>query len=288
MVGEAFCRFMEGSLGRNTAWREGKLISRWEWSDVTTLPPESWLITCRKGAVSASASAAAKLGIQGCHSMSVLGNGSPCCWARENLHPCHRGHRVHQHIERWQRLLRREAADIHRMGRPVLLVIIIFLCRGHSLVRIHVQHKFLHIFCPFREVCTVLSCSVVSDSCDPMDCSWPSSSVHGDSPGENTGVGYIPPGGLSDLGIKPRSPPFQADSLPSEPSGKPKNTGVGSLSLLQQIFLTQESNQGLLHCRRILYHLSSLESPYGEKTYRDNTNKKKAGVAMLISEESSE
>ena len=150
------------------------------------------------------------------------------------------------------------------------------------------QHKFLHIFCPLREVCTVLSCSVVSDSCDPMDCSRPGSSVHGDSPGKNTGVGYIPPGDLSDLGIKPRSPPFQADSLPSEPSGKPKNTGVGSVSLLQQIFLTQESNQGLLHCRRILYHLSSLESPYGEKTYCDNTNKKKAGVAILISEESSE
>ena len=32
-----------------------------------------------------------------------------------------------------------------------------------------------------------------------------------------------------------------------------KNTGVGSLSLLQQIFPTQELNQGLLHCRRILY-----------------------------------
>ena len=38
--------------------------------------------------------------------------------------------------------------------------------------------------------------------------------------------------------------------------GKPKNTGVGSLSLLQQIFPTQESNQDLLHCRRILYQLS--------------------------------
>ena len=33
---------------------------------------------------------------------------------------------------------------------------------------------------------------------------------------------------------------------------KPKNTGVGSLSLLQRIFPTQESNWGLLHCRRIL------------------------------------
>ena len=37
---------------------------------------------------------------------------------------------------------------------------------------------------------------------------------------------------------------------------KPKNTGEGNLSLLQQIFPTQESNQGLLHCRQILYQLS--------------------------------
>ena len=39
-------------------------------------------------------------------------------------------------------------------------------------------------------------------------------------------------------------------------TGKPKNTGVSSLSLLQRIFLSQESNQGLLHCRQILYQLS--------------------------------
>ena len=61
--------------------------------------------------------------------------------------------------------------------------------------------------------------------------------------------------------IKSRSPALQADSLLSEPPGKPKNTGVGSLSLLQGI-LTQESNQGLMHCRRILYQLSYRRSPY--------------------------
>ena len=44
--------------------------------------------------------------------------------------------------------------------------------------------------------------------------------------------------------------------LPSKPQGKPKNAGVGSLSLLQQIFLTQGSNHGLLICRWILYQLS--------------------------------
>ena len=37
---------------------------------------------------------------------------------------------------------------------------------------------------------------------------------------------------------------------------KPMNTGVGSLSLLQGIFPTQESNQGFLHWRQILYQLS--------------------------------
>jgi len=36
------------------------------------------------------------------------------------------------------------------------------------------------------------------------------------------------------------SPALQVNSLPAEPQGKPKNTGVGSLSLLQRIFLTQK------------------------------------------------
>ena len=62
--------------------------------------------------------------------------------------------------------------------------------------------------------------------------------------------------GSPNQGIEPRSPPLQMDSLPAKTQGKPKNTGVGSLSLLQQIFPTQESNQGLLHCRQTLYKLS--------------------------------
>ena len=67
-----------------------------------------------------------------------------------------------------------------------------------------------------------------------------------------------PPG--EGNGIEPRSPALQADSLPAEPQGKPKNTGVGSLSF-QWIFPSQESNQGFLHCRRILYQLSYQGSP---------------------------
>ena len=62
--------------------------------------------------------------------------------------------------------------------------------------------------------------------------------------------------GSSLPGIELGSPALQVDSLPAEPQGKPKNTGVGSLSLLQGIFLTQESSWDLLHCRRILYQLS--------------------------------
>ena len=50
---------------------------------------------------------------------------------------------------------------------------------------------------------------------------------------------------------------IRADSLPAEPQGKPKNTGVGSLSFLQWIFPTQEPNRGLPHCRQILYQLSN-------------------------------
>ena len=59
--------------------------------------------------------------------------------------------------------------------------------------------------------------------CDPIDCTQPGSSVHGDSPGQNT--------------------------------------AVGSLSLLQGIFPTQGLNPGLPHCGQILYSLSHQGSP---------------------------
>ena len=58
--------------------------------------------------------------------------------------------------------------------------------------------------------------------CFPVDCSPPGSSVHGDSPG--------------------------------------KNTGVGCHALLQGIFPTQGSTPGLPHGRRILYRLSHQRS----------------------------
>ena len=55
---------------------------------------------------------------------------------------------------------------------------------------------------------------------------------------------------------------LQVDSLLYEPAGKPKNIGVGILSLLQGLFPTQELNWGLLHCRQIFYQLSYQGSPF--------------------------
>ena len=62
--------------------------------------------------------------------------------------------------------------------------------------------------------------------------------------------------GFPNPGMELRSPALQVDSLPGESQGKPKNTGVGSLFLLQQIFLAQGVNPHFLHCRQILYWLS--------------------------------
>ena len=74
---------------------------------------------------------------------------------------------------------------------------------------------FSHGCCLVAQLCPTL--------CDPMNCSPPGSAVHGDPPGENTGVGYHP--------------------------------------LFQGIFPTQGSHSGLPHCRRILYRLSHQGSP---------------------------
>ena len=41
--------------------------------------------------------------------------------------------------------------------------------------------KSVLVLCLLAQSCPIL--------CDPMDCNLPSSSVHGDSPGKNTGVG---------------------------------------------------------------------------------------------------
>ena len=70
------------------------------------------------------------------------------------------------------------------------------------------------MLCLVSQLCPTLS--------DPMDCSPPSSSVHGDSPGRNTRVGcYVILQGIFPTQGLIGSPTLQVDSLPFEPPGKP-------------------------------------------------------------------
>ena len=69
----------------------------------------------------------------------------------------------------------------------------------------------------------VLAAQCWQTLCDPMDCSLPGSSVYGVSRQEFwSGLPCPPPGNLPNPGIKPGSATCQADSLPSEPPGKPQ------------------------------------------------------------------
>ena len=92
--------------------------------------------------------------------------------------------------------------------------------------QVHVLYIFM--------CCPMLSCSVMSDSLQPhrlqltsLLCPWGFSRQ-----GYWSGLPCPPPGDLPNPGIEPRSPALQANSLPSEPPGKTKNTGMGSLNLL--------------------------------------------------------
>ena len=100
----------------------------------------------------------------------------------------------------------------------ILYFLKIFLHKGHYRILSRVPcaiQQTLIIYFIYPVLCLVAqSCPTL---CNPMDCSPPGSSVHGDSPG--------------------------------------KNTGVDCHTLFQGIFPTQGLNPGLPHCRQILYHL---------------------------------
>ena len=84
----------------------------------------------------------------------------------------------------------------------------------------------------------MLSRSVCPTLCDPKNCSPPGSCIHEDSPGKNTGVGChaLFQGIFPSLGIKSRSPALQADSILSEPPGKPRCLGLIHL-LMAHLYL---------------------------------------------------
>ena len=84
------------------------------------------------------------------------------------------------------------------------------------------------------------------------------------------------------MGLQESDTALQESSLPAEPQGKPKNTGVGSLSLLQGVFPTQELNQGLLHCRWSLYQLNYQGSPLISYTTKQNKTKNQQQQKMKL------
>ena len=98
------------------------------------------------------------------------------------------------------------------------------------------------------------SCSVVSDSCDPTDCSPLGSSVHGILQTRILECAAIPsPGDLPNPGIKPGSPALQADYLLTELRGKhwvsqvPKwrwNTKMKK----KQLYLKSGWSEGKIRC----------------------------------------
>ena len=95
------------------------------------------------------------------------------------------------------------------------------------------------------------------------------------------------PSNLPHPGIEPKSPALQVDSLPAEPQRKPKNTGVGSLSLLQWVFLTQELNQGLLHwaslVAQLVKNLSAMQITWvGSLGLEDSLEKGKATRSSIL------
>ena len=119
--------------------------------------------------------------------------------------------------------------------------------------------------------------SVVTNSLQPHGLS-----VEFSRPEHWTRWPFPSPGDLPNPGIEPRPPTLLADSLPADPQGKPKNTGVGSISLLQGMFPTQELNWGLLHCRQILYQLSYQGIPGSEHCDKSPLRKQQDSEGLCI------
>ena len=95
---------------------------------------------------------------------------------------------------------------------------LLFLQRNLSVLISSTRYRELLDTLSVTVLCVCLVAQLCPTLCGRIDCSPPGTSANGDFPG--------------------------------------RNTGVGCYALLQEIFPTQGSNSGLLHCRLILYHLS--------------------------------
>ena len=140
---------------------------------------------------------------------------------------------------------------------------IVWFKQENVMISIMIMILFLFLYSDTLQLCyAVLSRSVVSNSATSctVACQAPLS-MEFSRPEYWSGLPCPPPGDLPNPGIEPGTPALQAYSLLSESPGTIKNIGMGSLSLLQGIFPTQESNRDLPHCRQILYQPSYQGSP---------------------------
>ena len=133
--------------------------------------------------------------------------------------------------------------------------------------------------CPPETITALLiGCAVLclvaqscSTFCNPMNCSPPGSSVHGDSPDKNTGVGcHVLLEIFPTQGSNPGLSHCRQILYHLSHQGSP-----GILEWVAYPFsrdlLTQESNWGLLHCRQILYQLSYQGSPVNATVFHFKT-----------------
>ena len=100
-----------------------------------------------------------------------------------------------------------------------------------SMLEVTELRELKDVACPWEEAVFIAqSCPTL---CDPMDCSPPGSSPMGFSKQEyRSGLLFPSPGHLPDSGIEHGSPAFQADTLTSEPPGKPCFREVHTVSVL--------------------------------------------------------
>ena len=137
-------------------------------------------------------------------------------------------------------------------------------------------------------VCAARSLQSCPALCDPVGCSPPGSSVRGILQARilESWLPCPPLGDPPHTGIEhtsPVAPASRADSLPFEPQGKPKSTGVGSLSLRQQDLPAPGTELGspALQEDSLRAELSG-KSKWTDKTQMGSSMSKTIGFKKLI------
>ena len=92
------------------------------------------------------------------------------------------------------------------------------------------------------------------------------------------------PGDLPESGIEPKSPTLQADSLPSEPPGKPAQRGCNNNGNkeIKCNMLDSSSNHPPDTCRRSVEKLSFMKPIPGAKKVGDHCCRRRAARVALV------